>query len=78
MPSPSSFSLSVIYLSAIETHICHTEIEVNRVYLLRSGTKYDTWFSKYDIKLVVALSSTNVTKRIALESKCLNCSGFDW
>ena len=34
----------------------------NRVYILRFCTKYDTWFSKYRIELIVALSSTNATK----------------
>ena len=53
--------LLIIYLSAIETLICHTEIEVNRIYFLRFCTKYDD-FLKYGIELIVALSSTNATK----------------
>ena len=38
----SSSSLLVMYLSAIETVTCHTEIEVDRVYSLWFCTKYDT------------------------------------
>ena len=49
--------LLILYLSAIETLICHTEIEFNRVYFLRFCTKYRTPFSKYRIDFVVALSS---------------------
>ena len=40
-----------MYLSGIETFICHGEIEFNRVYFLRFCTKYYTWFSKYAIEL---------------------------
>ena len=35
----------------------------NGVYFLRFCTKCDAWFSKYGIELIVALSSTNATKR---------------
>ena len=67
MPSFSLFqyciSLLIIYLSAIETLICHTEIEVDRVYFLPFCTKYDTRFSKYGIEFIVALSSTNAKKK---------------
>ena len=52
----------IIYLSAIETPICHREIEFNRVYILRFSTKYDTRFSEYRIELIVSLSSANATK----------------
>ena len=52
----------ILYLSAIETLICYTEIELKRVYFLRFCTKYETWFSKYRIELTVTLSSTNTTK----------------
>ena len=38
--------------------------ELNRVYFLRFCTKYNTWFSKYRIELIVALSLTNATKTI--------------
>ena len=38
------------------------KIEFNRVYFLRFYTKYDTQVSKYLIKLIVAMSSTNATK----------------
>ena len=43
-PNPVYFKihLIIIYLSAIETLICHTEIEVNRVYFLQFCTKYLT------------------------------------
>ena len=51
-----------MYLSAIENLICHTEIEVNRLYFLRFCTKYLTLVSKHGIELIVALSSTNATK----------------
>ena len=34
--------LLIIYLSAIKTLICHTEIEIHRVYFLRVCTKYLT------------------------------------
>ena len=34
--------LLIIYLSAIETLIFHTEIEVNKVYFLQFCTKYRT------------------------------------
>ena len=37
-----NISLLIIYLSAIETLICHTEIEVDRVYFHRFCTKYKT------------------------------------
>ena len=49
-------------IEALISVICHTEIEVNRVYFLRFYTKYDTRFSKYGIELIVALSSTKATK----------------
>ena len=39
-------------------------VEFNRVYFLRFCTKYDTWFSKYRIELIVDLSSTNATKNV--------------
>ena len=65
MPSSSLFQYFVIgyiYLSAKETLICHTEIEVDRVCFLPFCTKYGAQFSKYGIELIVALSSTNATK----------------
>ena len=67
-PNPIKFNipLFIIYLCAIETPICHKEIEVNRAYFLRFCTKYVTCFSKYDIELTVALSSTNAIKIILL------------
>ena len=65
-PDPFYFDtlLLIIYLSAIETLICHKEIEFNRVYFLRFCTKYHTWFSNYHMELIVALSSINATKNI--------------
>ena len=54
--------LFIICSSAIETLIYYTEIKVNRVYFLQFCTKYFTSFSKYLIKLIVALSSTKDTK----------------
>ena len=67
----------IIYLSAIKTLVKfnHEEIEFNRVYFRGFCTKYDTWFSKYRIKLVVSLSSTNATK-IELDIVCtkLDCT----
>ena len=56
--------LLIIYMSAIETFICSTEIEVKWVYFLRFCTKYLTRVSKYDTELILALSSTNATKII--------------
>ena len=53
-----------IYLSAIETLICLTEIEFNRVYFLRFCREYLIRFSKYHIELIVALSWTNATKMV--------------
>ena len=43
-PYPVYFNISLlsIYLSAIKTLICHTEIEVDRVYFLWFCSKYDT------------------------------------
>ena len=43
-PNPLCFNilLLIIYFTAIETIICHTEIEVNRVYFLRFFTKFLT------------------------------------
>ena len=38
-------ALLIIYVSAIETPICHREIKFNRVYFLRFCSKYDTRFS---------------------------------
>ena len=55
--------ITCIYFSAIETPICNTEIEVNRVCFLRFCTKYLTWYSKYSIELIVTLSSINTTKK---------------
>ena len=52
-----------MYLNANKTLICNTEIEINKVYFLRLYTKYLTWFLKYSIELIVALSSTNTTKK---------------
>ena len=52
----------MIYLSATETLICDTEIEVDRVYFPRLSTKYVTWFSKYGIELIVAFVEDNATK----------------
>ena len=34
----------------METLICLTEIEIDRVYFLRFCTKYDTRFSKYGLQ----------------------------
>ena len=44
MPSADYFKtmLLIKYLSAIETLICHREIEFNSVYCLRIITIYDT------------------------------------
>ena len=53
-----------MYLSAIETFICHREIKFKRVYFLRFCTKYDTRFMKYCNELLVALSSTNAKKKV--------------
>ena len=39
------------------------EIQGHRVYFLRFCTKYLTWLSKYTIKLIVTMSSTNAAKR---------------
>ena len=33
--------LSITYLSAVETIICYTDIEINRVYILRSTSLSD-------------------------------------
>ena len=55
-----------MYLSAMETLICLREIEFDRAYFLRFCTKYDICFSKYRIKLIVALSSTNTTKIVKM------------
>ena len=52
-------TMVIMYLSAIETLICHSDIEFNRVYFLLFGTKYVKWFLKYRIEHIVALSSTN-------------------
>ena len=54
----------IIYLNAIKTLICHTEIEFNVVCFFRFCTKYYclTWFSKYRIELIMALFSTNTTE----------------
>ena len=54
-------------MRAIETLICHTEIEVKRVYFLRFCTEYFTRFSEYGIDFIVALSSTNATKTRLIE-----------
>ena len=50
-------------MSVIKTLICHIEIEFNGVYFVWFCTKYDARFSKYRIKLIVILFSTNVTKK---------------
>ena len=47
-----------LYKSAIEKIYLSYRNEFNKVYFLRFCTKYDTWFSKYGIELIVALSST--------------------
>ena len=65
-PSPVFFKISllIMYLSAIKTLICHTEIGVDRVYFLRFCTKYDIRFSKYGIEHIATLSlPQNATKR---------------
>ena len=54
--------LVIICLSAIETFICHREL--NRVYFLRFCIKHNTRFSYYRIELKVALSLKNATKSI--------------
>ena len=41
-----------LYLSAIET-LCDTDTELNTACLLKFCPTYDTWFSKYRIKLIV-------------------------
>ena len=63
-PNPIHFNtpLLIIYLSSIETLICHRDIEFDRLHFLQFCTNYDTLFSKYRIELIVALSSTNATK----------------
>ena len=63
-PNPDYFitPLLITYLSAVETLIYYLEIEFNGVFFLRFCTKYKTWFSKYHIKLIVALSWTNAIK----------------
>ena len=55
-PNPIYFDAPsmIIYLVAIETLICHSEIKFNRVYFLWFGTKYVTRFSKDRIELMVA------------------------
>ena len=58
------FHYQLYYLSAIETLICHTDIEVNRAYFFRFCTKYLMLFLKYGVELIVALSSTNAIKLI--------------
>ena len=54
----------------METLNCHVEIEFNGVCFLRFSTKYDTSISKYRIKLIVVLSSTNATETRAFTEKC--------
>ena len=65
-PNPIYFNipLLIIYLSAFKTLICHTDIDVNRIYFLRFCTKYLTRISKYGIELIVAVSSTRATKMV--------------
>ena len=53
-----------ITVSAIETLICRREMSLIGSTSFGFCTKYDTWFSKYRIELIVALSSTNATKSI--------------
>ena len=50
-PNPFYFytPLLIIYFSAIETLICHTEIEVDRVYFLQFYTKYDRIYMVFKI-----------------------------
>ena len=67
-PNPVYFNtpLLFIYLSAIESRICHRKIEGLLLLVLQKKKKYDGpykyRFSKYCTELIVALSSTNVTK----------------
>ena len=65
-PNPVYFNtlFLIMHLSAIETLICQREIHFDSIHFLRFCTKYDTWFAKYRIELIVALSSTNTTKSI--------------
>ena len=51
----------LVYMSAMETFICHSEIEFEKVYFLWFCTSYDPWFSKYCTELIVASSFTNAT-----------------
>ena len=50
----------------METLIFHREIELNRIYFLRFCTNHYTRLSNYRIKLIMAMSSTNATKRRGL------------
>ena len=65
MPWFCLFSHTVVnYIFECHLNTCLSlRNEFNSVYFLRFCTQYDTWFSNYRIELIVALSSTNATKR---------------
>ena len=68
MPWFCSFSYAVvnyIFECYRNTYLSERN-EFNRVYFLRFCSKYETWFSKYRIELLVALSSTNATNSKSL------------
>ena len=55
-----------ILLSAIETLICCREMSL--IGSTSFGFAQNTWFSKYRIELIVALSLTNATKINSMDS----------
>ena len=55
--------LLIINLSSVETLDCRREMSLIGSTSFGFCTKYDTRFSKYDIELMVALYSTNATKK---------------
>ena len=61
----------IIFLSAIERLICRREMSLIGPTSFDFAQKYDTWFSKYHIELIVALSSTNAKKIVwKVENAC--------
>ena len=56
--------LLFIYLSAIERLICRREMSlIGSTFFGFAQNTMHAWFSKYRIELIVAMSSTNTTKR---------------
>ena len=63
MPCFCLFSYTVVnYIFECYRKRMSQRNEFNSIFFLRFCTKYNTWFSKYRIELIVALSSTNATK----------------